>query len=482
MIVNLSTVILAATTFPSIISAFTFFSRETSNLAVVSSRFEKKKTPISATSNPRRRRDDTIDVDITNLDNVSYIINVTIGTPPQEVSLILDTGSSDAWVNVDTSAYCVEHQGRKFIQADDSCGQFGTYEANSSSSYQYYSGGFQIRYQDGTSALGDYATDTFSFGGVKIPNQRFAIAYNSANTQGILGIGYATDESLSAGQSTYPNVPQSLLNLGAIKSNSYSLWLNSIGEDTGEILFGGINAAKFQGELSILPVLPVSGTTYVELEIALTGVGINGQAGSITGPIAIPAVLDSGTSLIYLPYQYASEIFNALGLVYNQGAGYALIDCKAASNSATSFQFSFSTLTITIPFSELVIPLSSSSRTCAFAIAVSAQNAPALLGDAFLRSTYVVYDLTHNQIALGQTVFDSTEDKILEIDPISGIPSASTLAGLATTVLANTAAPHIGLHTSSTAAAGMITPAPILKFTGLSGAALAAGAVAAFVI
>lgn len=48
------------------------------------------------------------------------------------------------------------------------------------------------------------------------------------------------------------------------------------------------------------------------------------------------------------------------------------------------------------------------------------------LGDSFLRSAYVVYDLTNKQIGLAQTVFNETLSNIVEID--SGIPYASATA------------------------------------------------------
>jgi hypothetical protein len=37
-----------------------------------------------------------------------YFISVQIGTPPQNITLQLDTGSSDVWVPASTSAICTE--------------------------------------------------------------------------------------------------------------------------------------------------------------------------------------------------------------------------------------------------------------------------------------------------------------------------------------------------------------------------------------
>lgn len=55
-----------------------------------------------------------------------------------------------------------------------------------------------------------------------------------------------------------------------------------------------------------------------------------------------------------------------------------------------------------------------------------------ILGDTFLRSAYVVYDLTHNEIGFAQANFGSTTSNIVELKAAnSGIPS---LTGVATGV------------------------------------------------
>lgn len=44
---------------------------------------------------------------------------------------------------------------------------------------------------------------------------------------GVLGIGYPSNEALAhLNGTTYPNLPQALVNGGFIKASAYSLWLN----------------------------------------------------------------------------------------------------------------------------------------------------------------------------------------------------------------------------------------------------------------
>lgn len=37
-----------------------------------------------------------------------YFLNINVGTPPQNITLQLDTGSSDVWVPASTAAICTE--------------------------------------------------------------------------------------------------------------------------------------------------------------------------------------------------------------------------------------------------------------------------------------------------------------------------------------------------------------------------------------
>ena len=81
---------------------------------------------------------------------------VTIGTPGQALSLQIDTGSSDIWVEVTGSQLC---QSR-----GDPCGASGTYDNTSSTTYHYLNSLFNIQYADGSQAAGDYATESFQIG------------------------------------------------------------------------------------------------------------------------------------------------------------------------------------------------------------------------------------------------------------------------------------------------------------------------------
>jgi hypothetical protein len=333
------------------------------------------------------------------------------------------------WVNTPSSAFC-QSKGTP-------CAYAGTYTANSSSTYEYIGSYFNISYVDGSGASGDYVSDTVTVGGQKIDQLQFGVGYSSSNSQGILGIGYALNEVQvgRAGLSPYKNLPAQMVADGHINSNAYSLWLNDLDANTGSILFGGIDSEKYTGTLQALPVESQSGI-YSEFLITLTRLQLGTQ--KISGAdLALAVLLDTGSSLTYLPDALAQELYTAVGAVFDSQANAAYIPCSAASNT-TLLTFTFSAPTIAVEMNELVIDLVTSSgrrptfsngvTACLFGIA-PAGTGTSVLGDTFLRSAYVVFDLDNNQIALAPTKFNTTATNVVEIGTgTSAVPGVSVVS------------------------------------------------------
>lgn len=421
-----------------------------------------------------RKRDNTLSVTLDNEETL-YFMNATIGTPEQSFQLHLDTGSSDLWVNVADSRLC-QYRG-------DPCAISGTYSANDSSTYNYVNSNFNISYVDGSGSSGDYVTDTVKIGDITLENQQFGVGYQSSSEQGIMGIGYPLNEvavQYNQGR-TYANVPQALLNNGYIGTNAYSLWLNDLDASTGSILFGGVNAAKYTGSLQTLPIIKEQGY-YAEFIIALTAVGQNGNSGSLASDQAIPALLDSGSSLMYLPDAICDSIYQALGADYHSSQGAAFIDCDMATSDNT-IDFTFSSPTIKVALNELVIVagVDRGRPICILGIAPAGSSTP-VLGDTFLRSAYVVYDLTNNEISLAQTNFNSTDDEVLEITNSTGVPDATVVQNAVTDVAVQSGGARIGSDygtiTSDGLAAAKATAAVGWNLAVVGAAAAAAAGVA----
>jgi hypothetical protein len=227
---------------------------------------------------------------------------------------------------------------------------------------------------------------------------------------------------------------------------SQGLWLNDLDSSTGEILFGGVNTEKYVGCLQTIPILEKAGKRE-EILVALTDISANGA--SIHSPATLPiaVLLDSGTTLTYLPEEMTRAIHDQVGVVLDKTTGLstAYAPCALAQEAKT-IDFTFSGVRISIPFNELVMPslvpnstnlqFHNGTAACMFGI-VSNGGGASVLGDTFLRSAYVVYDLANNQVSLAQTVFNATTDNIKEIQVgVNGVPDAAMVPDPITSVVA----------------------------------------------
>ncbi|KAL2167005.1 hypothetical protein VTG60DRAFT_1872 [Thermothelomyces hinnuleus] len=404
------------------------------------------RTPLSFP--PLTRRETYSERLINNIAGGGYYVQVQVGTPPQNLTMLLDTGSSDAWVLSHEADLCTSPDLQDFYGMPCT----DTYDPSKSSSKKMVKeGGFKITYLDGGTASGDYITDHFTIGGVTVHSLQMACVTKAVRGTGILGLGFSISERAST---KYPNIIDEMYNQGLIKSKAFSLYLNDRRADSGTLLFGGVDTDKFIGPLGVLPLQkPPGGRDYSSFEVNFTSVSLtytNGTRHTIPTTILnhpAPAVLDSGTTLSYLPDELADPINTALDTFYDDDLQMTLIDCShPLLRTDPDFHLAFTftpTTSITVPLGDLILdilpptyPQSNSSnnnvvedddddkvpppperRWCVFGIqsttrfAASFRQSEAnftLLGDTFLRSAYVVYDLSHYQIGLAQANLNSS--------------------------------------------------------------------------
>ena len=105
------------------------------------------------------------------LSNSTYIIPVSIGTPPVTYPLQLDLGSSDLLLaSTLCGANCPSSLGSNDNPYYDpsKSGSFGSVNGNSTD--------WQSRYADGRMASGFIATETVSLGGITLTGQAFGVS------------------------------------------------------------------------------------------------------------------------------------------------------------------------------------------------------------------------------------------------------------------------------------------------------------------
>jgi hypothetical protein len=276
-----------------------------------------------------------------------------------------------------------------------------------------------------------------------------------------LGIGYALGTYAGANLGKkYENLPEALVSSGAIKSAAYSLWLNKF-DGTGKLLFGGVNKARYQGELQTVPVLKLY-DNYYSLTIALTDISVKSTSGTKSYSTSLPlaVTLDNGSPFITLPKELVDPIYKEVGAGYSSAdkAAYIPCDMYTADYNVT---FSFSGAKVTIPISELIFKDYSAAHfpdgDCIFGLAYSDPGVN-LMGDPFLRGAYVVYDLANNEISLANTDYDGGDDDILEIGTgTAAVPGATLMPSAVTSATGNGPNEPTGVSSSSGSHSGGTT-------------------------
>ena len=201
----------------------------------------------------RKRQGQTFEQTISN-DRLrgGYFASVSMGSPPQELTLQLDTGSSDIWVPSSDAKVCSASSsstgsrgGDGASDGDDQGCSLGSFNYQNSDTFQVVNQNFDISYVDGSFAKGDYFTDDFNIGGASLTNMTMGLGVSTDIPYGLVGVGYALNEAIVSdtrlASSAYDNLPVQLMKEGLIPTTAYSLWLNDLDASKGQILFGGVD-------------------------------------------------------------------------------------------------------------------------------------------------------------------------------------------------------------------------------------------------
>ncbi|KOS18085.1 Vacuolar protease A [Escovopsis weberi] len=319
-------------------------------------------------------------VPVTNFMNAQYFSEISVGTPPQTFKVVLDTGSSNLWV---PSSSC----------NSIACFLHSTYDSSSSSTYKSNGTKFEIRYGSG-SLSGFVSNDVVSIGDLKIKNQDFAeatsepgLAFAFGRFDGILGLGYDTISVDGIVPPFYQMINQKLLD-----EPVFAFYLGSKDEGS-EAVFGGVDKDHYEGEIEYIPLRRKA---YWEVDLDSIAFGEDVAELDHTG-----VILDTGTSLNTLPSNLA-EMLNAQMGAKKGFNGQYTIDCSAR-DTLPDVTFSLAGSKYSLPASDYILELGGSCISTFTPMDMPEPVGPlAILGDAFLRRYYSVYDLGKNAVGLAK--------------------------------------------------------------------------------
>ncbi|KAI0833384.1 aspartic peptidase domain-containing protein [Trametes gibbosa] len=214
---------------------------------------------------------------------------ISIGTPPQELPVVFDTGSPDLWVAATTcdDESCNELTGKRF-------------DLSKSSTAQKQAGMFNVSYGGGESALGPIYTDTVTVGGLTVKDQYFSPATSEVGfTRGEVGVFGLSPASISTLRQ--PPVFEHALALGLLPAGVLGFRL---GGAHPEALLGGTNPALYTGAIEYHAVDPTRGFWEAP--------GGTLKVAGATVVSGLSAIIDSGTGMIVGPPAQVAQFWGAV--------------------------------------------------------------------------------------------------------------------------------------------------------------------------
>ena len=320
-----------------------------------------------------------------NIKNTQYVGTIGIGSPPQQIHVIFDTGSANLWV---TSSLC----------KSDACGMHESYDHSKSSSYS--ENGEEVSVRFGTGDIeGMLSADDFHVGPMVVKKQTFGeITVENGNvfaTDHFAGIAGLAFPALSA----YSHTPvfDNIMNQKLLAVNMFAFYYSKLPRQESALFFGGPDPEFYTGKITWIPVM-----RQFYWEIRLQDIFVGDQAMNLCAPggqyttdeAGCKIVLDTGTSLVAGPSEAISNLLEKLDVSNHCNDMGALPDI-ALKVGGTRF--------VMHP-ADYVLPGGEDDENCKPAfmpLDVPEPRGPLfILGDAFMRKFYTVFDRAQDRVGI----------------------------------------------------------------------------------
>jgi hypothetical protein len=319
-----------------------------------------------------------------------YAADFQIGSPPQNVTLLVDTGSWVTWVNPNCTA----------SRRPALCSELPVYNVKASKppATRVPSIDQSVMYADLSGALLQGYSDVFTWGvDTKVANQSFLVAnFTRGLYTGVLGLAPDGEHGFNAGMSNHSTITN-MARQGIVKSRSIGLAIGAVTKPrdrSGSLIFGGVDKNKFSGPLFTVPILrPNEGLDgawryesclKLKFRIFPNHLGrywidvahvkhhkadkTDGFATSVAGKES-KVFVDSGTTGIYIAPKLLNPILKEMGLKKDpaNSDGFPIWPCNKKLPDG-SIEFGFANGAIKVPYANLLVPRSERENDCMLSI------------------------------------------------------------------------------------------------------------------
>ena len=364
-----------------------------------------------------------------------FLAGIEFGS--ESFQAVVDTGSSDTWL-AETGFRCFD-VATGAPEPESYCAFGPTYNI-SSTFKQIQNENFNISYADGEVLTGIVGIERVTLAGITVKNQQVAVVdyaawFGDGISSGLVGLSFPT--LTSAYKGTDPTLDSSATQVvyNPIFTNMYSegrvapLFSLAIDRGTqgGLMAIGGLPPVIFSPLFASAPfqlltmtrfgaTSPIDGIPqYQFYTITVDGFNYQGSEktqwthGSFPSPLVKPTdpskvqlIVDSGTTLIYLPTGIADAV-NALFVppaVYDSNQGAYAVDCSA---KAPTFGVTIGKQTFYINGLDMILP--SGNGTCISGVNDAGTGGLSILGDVFLKNVLAVFDVGASEMRFAAREF-----------------------------------------------------------------------------
>ncbi|EAQ84278.1 hypothetical protein CHGG_10682 [Chaetomium globosum CBS 148.51] len=323
------------------------------------------------------------------------------------MSLIIDTGSSDTWA-VQKNFHCIDYSGEFLPQ--EICGFGETYPETFQYGLTNPESHMYIQYGDGEIVTGPMGFSDVTVGGITVKQQQVCLAnttywYGNNQTSGLMGLAFPslTNAYLGIGQGhdlgsqvQYSPLFTSMVNQGLVDP-VFSIAIDR-NASSGMLAFGGVAPASGLDttrtavlDMIITSVIAIPQTAYQYSFYTIIPDGW--YYDQTTNTKKIPYIVDSGTTLNYLPSGLADAINASFDppavYLWMYGAYFTSCDASIPQVAVLLDGTKFNISPVDLLYRTLVDPL---TGLCMTAIA-DGGSGPYILGDAFMQNALVVFDV-----------------------------------------------------------------------------------------
>ncbi|CZR61740.1 related to pepsin II-1 precursor [Phialocephala subalpina] len=346
----------------------------------------------------------------------------TIGDGDQTTITSLETGEEFATEVVETGFTCTSFStGEKTTEA--AC-DFGPYYTKSSTFSQISGETFSIEYGDGESLTGIMGTEDVTVAGVEVVGQEIALVTaadweGDGTTSGLMGLAYKALTSAYDGstQEVYSPIFTKMYSAGDISEDYFSLMiLRDTEGDSGYLAFGGVPSITFTQNFTSTPIIITNIDGYPDsydfYTINIDSIYLKGATVTSSGGTSVEYIIDSGTTLNYVPTSVATKINAAYSpaATYSDDEGAYVVSC-----TATPPAVSIDIAGTLFPINPLDMILDAGDDTCITGWMDGGSSDTEdifILGDVFQKNVVSLFDVGAGTMQFAGREFYASDDTV----------------------------------------------------------------------